>query len=83
MAVFVIHVFRTSKTIDAKLEANVVALSNFLLLLQREMANRMEAINFTMPTSSALSPSSNARLEEARKCDAISRFSLGRLAPKY
>ena len=32
-AVFVVHVFRTSKTNDAKLEANEVALSSFLFLL--------------------------------------------------
>ena len=34
IAVLVIHVFRTSMTTDAKLEANDAALSSFLLLLQ-------------------------------------------------
>jgi hypothetical protein len=34
VAVFVVHVFRTSKTTDAKLQANEAALSGFLLLLQ-------------------------------------------------
>ena len=34
IAIFVVHVFRTSKTSDVKLEANEVALNSFLFLLQ-------------------------------------------------